>query len=281
MKNLIWIASYPRSGNTWFRMALSCLLSNEIQLDINAPKLDQIANSRGMFDTFSGLRSSELTAKEILKLRPKVYQLLSKSTAERVYLKTHDQFASIPGGGKLFPADCSFGCIYIIRNPLDVAVSCAAYFGKTIDETIRDMNDPDFTLNSSKRNLIPVLEEKTGNWSNHAESWMSSSLPLLFIRYEEMLADPRATLLRAMNFLELDLPAESVDRAIAATSFSALKSAETNHGFKEKRQKADAFFRSGKAGDWQTKLSTEQRLKIIRDHGKTMNRFGYQLIETK
>lgn len=275
MKNLIWIASYPRSGNTWFRMMMSWLLSEGKSFDINHPKLNLIANSRTMFDALSGLRSSEMTATEIRDLRPAVYRMLSASSEEPLFLKTHDQFNFTSRQESIFPPEITYGCLYIVRNPLDVVISSAAYFGKTVDETIRDLNDPGFSLNRSLPNLIPVLEEWIGTWSRHVSGWLNSGIPVHLIRYDDMLANPRHTLTKAIDFLKLDFSTDIIDRAIEATSFPALKKAESTGGFREKRQYAGAFFHSGKAGEWKTILSPEQIRKILDDHGVTMKNIGY------
>ena len=275
MKNLVWLASYPRSGNTWFRLFLSSLLSGNQRADLNNLEVDLYANSRIIFDELSGISSSELTIHEIRDLKPVVFQLLSAETSGPLYLKTHDRFFLNPDENPAFPPASSFGCIYIIRNPLDVAVSNAFYFSKSVDEVIASMNNPEHALHPSVNCLHPLLEEWLGDWSGHATSWINSKIRVHVIRYEDMIRFPVETFSKALRFLELTYTEEQVKHAISETSFETLKKSEKQFGFKEKLPSCDAFFRQGKAGGWRSFLTESQIRKIVSDHREVMERFGY------
>ena len=83
-KKIIWLASYPKSGNTWFRVFLSNLLSHSDKpADINNLYATPIASNRELFDEATGISSSELTLDEIDNLRPLVYEFYAR-TAEEV-----------------------------------------------------------------------------------------------------------------------------------------------------------------------------------------------------
>ena len=275
MKNLVWLASYPRSGNTWFRLFLSSILSGNCRMDLNRPEVDLLANSRRMFDELAGITSSELSNDEINNLKPAVFQLLSSESTDHLYLKTHDRFFHTTAGYPVFPLAYSFGCVYIIRNPLDVAVSNAHYFSKSVDEVITIMNDPGYALNVSTDCLYPLLEEWLGDWSGHAMSWLNSGMRVHVVRYEDMIGFPVETFSTALKFLNLKFSEEQVRNAIVETSFETLKKSEEQFGFKEKIQSCNAFFRHGKAGAWRTGLTDIQIKKITGDHRDVMERFGY------
>ena len=276
MKNLVWLASYPRSGNTWFRIVVSFLLSeNRSKTDLNQLDAGLIANSRYMFDELAGINSSDLTSQEINNLRPTVYQLLSAESDERVYLKTHEKYFSSDFGLPVFPAGNTFGCIYIIRNPLDVAVSNAFYFNRSIDLIITLMNSSSYTLNSSPISLLPILEENTGTWSEHVKSWMNSGLNVHFIHYEDLIKEPFQTFSKALGFLGLQFPESAILQAISDASIEKLRKSEETSGFIEKLQSCNVFFRNGKSGNWKTELTENQVAKIVTDHGEVMQLFGY------
>ncbi|MCX6307171.1 MAG: sulfotransferase domain-containing protein [Bacteroidetes bacterium] len=275
MKNLVWLASYPRSGNTWFRIFLSNFLSGFHGKDLNHLEIDQLASSRNMFDELAGLRASELTVEEIRNLRPVVYQLLSEQSENPVYLKSHDRFYITPAGDPLFPPGYSYGCVYFIRNPLDVVVSNALYFGKPVDEIILALNNPGQTLHTSNDSLKPLLEEWLGSWSDHVTSWLNSGIRVHIIRYEDMLACPVQTFTNALRFLNLSFSEEQVWQAVSETSFETLKKSEAEFGFKEKLQKCESFFRYGKEGTWKTFLNELQVKRITSEHHHLMARFGY------
>ncbi|HJX72016.1 MAG TPA: hypothetical protein VJ346_08695, partial [Bacteroidales bacterium] len=70
-KKIVWLASYPKSGNTWFRIFLTNLLNHTNEpVDINNLYPSTIASSRSLFDEATGLESSDLTLDEIELLRP-------------------------------------------------------------------------------------------------------------------------------------------------------------------------------------------------------------------
>ncbi|MFZ4522026.1 MAG: sulfotransferase domain-containing protein [Bacteroidales bacterium] len=275
MKNLVWLASYPRSGNTWFRLFLSSLLSGNQRNDLNNLEVDLYANSRIMFDELAGINSSELTIHEIRDLKSVVFQLLSAEASGYLYLKTHDRFFLTPSGNPAFPPAVSFGCVYIIRNPLDVAVSNALYFSKSVDEVIASMNNPGHALHASVDCLYPLLEEWLGDWSGHAASWISSGIRLHVIRYEDMISFPFETFHKALRFLNLPFTEDQVRIAISETAFETLKKSEEKFGFNEKLPSCDAFFRHGIAGGWRSFLTESQTRKIVCDHREVMERFGY------
>ena len=136
--NIVWIASYPKSGNTWFRTFISCLL-NEAEADINKIDSDGIASSRSPFELCTGLDSTNLTVQEIAALRPAVYDMLSATLRKDLWIKAHDACHMLPDGTPLFPATATKTACYLMRNPLDVAVSFASHNGATLDKTIDGM----------------------------------------------------------------------------------------------------------------------------------------------
>jgi len=276
MKNIVWLASYPRSGNTWFRIVLSFLLGgNQNRTNLNHLQTGQIANSRIIFDELSGISSSDLTTGEINNLRPVVYQLLSDESNDILYLKTHDKYFYNDTGNPVFPESHTFGCVYFIRNPLDVAVSNAYYFNRGIDEIIRLMNSYSYMLNSSPNALLPILEERPGTWSEHAMSWYNSGVNIHFIRYEDLINQPFQSFSQALDFLGLQIPDPIIEKAISDASIENLRKLEKDFGFREKLQNCSTFFRSGKSGTWKTVLTEHQVDKIINEHREVMKLFGY------
>lgn len=276
MKNLVWLASYPRSGNTWFRIFLSFLFAGTLrEKNLNLLEVDMFANSRVMFDELTGLKSSEMTMNEINDLKPSVFKLLSDEISEPCYLKTHDQFFLNDDRLPVFPLRNSLGCVYIIRNPLDVAVSNALYFNQSADKVISNMNKPDYSMHVSNFKLYPVIEERINTWSEHAKSWLHAGINLHVMRYEDMVMSPFATFSATLEFLGLHFSDAQILQAISETSFENLKKSEAESGFKEKLQSCKAFFRNGKPGNWKTFLTDIQIKKIVDDHREVMERFGY------
>ena len=164
------------------------------------------------------------------------------------------------------------GAIYIVRNPLDVAISLAHHMGRTIDEAIETMASPDTETPINEKRVHEIW----GSWTQHVESWTRKPHPAIYImRYEDMLSDPQKIFDGLARHLLLDASPEQVAQALDRSSFQRLKSQEEKEGFREKPEKAERFFREGRAGQWKEILSSKQIDRIVNDHRGPMMRFGY------
>ena len=273
----IWIASYPKSGNTWVRVFIHNLMRelrgrSQGAQDINA--LHEMTKREALVEWFTrrlGKPAHEATAREIAEARTKVQADMARGEGQPVYIKTHNAVANVEG----FPTinfDVTLAAVYIVRNPLDVAVSYANFSGAPFDAIIAYMADPSGNIDASDRRVYEFM----GSWSFHAASWMSiPHRPVLLLRYEDMLAAPERSFGRLAAFLRLKPSSEQLNRAIEKSSFSELARQEELHGFVERPPTSEKFFRAGKAGQWQDALSQSQINAVIRAHGPMMMRLGY------
>ena len=276
-KNIYWLASYPKSGNTWFRIFLSNYLSDSDKpVSINEINTGTIASSRVAFDDLSALPSSELKAEEIDVLRPEIYRRMSLEQEGVSFHKAHDAYLQTLNNEPLFPAEVSAGAIYFVRNPLDVAISFANHLSMSIDDTIDRMNDNDFGLSFSGKKISKQLRQKLLSWSNHYLSWTEQkSISVLVLKYEDMLEKTEESFKKAVKFLNLELDETKLKKAIKYSSFDFVKKQEEKEGFQEKPKKAKSFFNKGKSGNWQDVLTDEQINKIINSHYDVMKKLGY------
>lgn len=132
----VWLASYPKSGNTWFRIFLANLLHPaQAPVDLNnLPERTPIASSRGHFDDLLGVPSALLTQTEINRLRPAADAELARNWEEPLLLrKAHDGYSWLPDGRPLLGRGPDYAAIYILRDPWDVAVSMTSHFGFTLE----------------------------------------------------------------------------------------------------------------------------------------------------
>lgn len=256
-------------------MFLSCLL-NETEADINKIDSDGIASSRTPFELCTGLDSTNLTVQEIAALRPAVYDMLSATLGKNLWIKAHDACQILSDGTPLFPATATRIACYLMRNPLDVAVSFANHNGATLDKTIDNLNDPDFCLANQIMNANRQLPHFLGSWSDHVNSWIEAThLPVCMLRYEDMHRQPLETFSKAVVAIGIEKTAEEIICAIKASSFEKLKTQEQESGFRERPHTSKIFFRSGKIGSWRESLSEKQAGLIIEHHAETMHRYGY------
>ncbi|MBF0498128.1 MAG: sulfotransferase domain-containing protein [Deltaproteobacteria bacterium] len=276
MNGIIWIASYPKSGNTWFRLFLTNLLLDPPEpADIN-DITTTIASSRGLFDDYAGIESSDLLPEEIERKRPQVYELLAEEAEDQVFIKIHDAYTYLEEGLPLVSTAGTWGVVYIVRNPLDIAASYAHHNQLDLDKAITDLANESNFLGKMKHGLSDQIVQRILSWSSHVKSWVDApGLNICLIRYEDMLDHPEKTFGRAARFCGLPDDPERLSRAIRFSSFEVVKEQERGRKFKETPPGVSTFFRRGKTGAWREELNPKQVRRIVSEHGDVMQRFGY------
>ena len=279
----VWLASYLKSGNTWTRLLLANFLADSEQaVHINdlwkaLPNIRPC--ERDWFDRMTGLSSSDFTDDEVEPLLPAALRACAAGAGGgRRFCKVHDALHDTAAGEPLFPEDVSAGAVYLVRNPLDVAVSWAFHRGgKDFSKVVTRMNDRRCVVAGG--GCGHQLRQRLLDWSGHVESWRSAPFPVLAVRYEDLLADAVGQLGRMTRFLGLEGAADGrrLRRAVAAADFTRLQEQEreARDGFHERDRRCRRFFRSGRSGDWRRHLSAAQALRVARRHGAVMRACGY------
>lgn len=276
MSQIVWLASYPKSGNTWMRAFLANYVNDaDKPLSINELRVGGIASGRLSFDELVGVETSDLTPTQVQNCRPMVYRLLAENSETTLFLKVHDAFRWTPDGAPMFPAEATLGVLYIIRHPCDVAISYAYHNSTTLDRAITQLNNPVHTLAGSQDRLDVQLEQKLLSWSQHARSWLDSGLNCYAVRYEDMLAQPQEIFGAVIRFAGLEYNAERLQRALEFSSFQELQGQEQRENFQERPPRAPKFFRRGKAGAWRETLSDVQVTALVNAHADVMREFHY------
>lgn len=273
-----WLASYPKSGNTWLRLVLSHLTREaEEPTTLNNIAGGAIASDRIWIDHALGYPSSELLPQELLDVRPAVYRWSAERADHGQVHKIHDACLPTPSGDWLPCADASGAGVYLVRNPLDVALSFASHLGWSIDRTIDAMAAPDMEMGRGpERGITLHAPQVLLSWSGHVASWIDNpAFDMLLLRYEDMLAAPQHWFGRVAQHLGLDCSDQELERAIEQTRFDRLQTQEQQDAFREKPLAAERFFRKGIAGDWQQNLSPKQVDAIVTAHRPMMERLGY------
>jgi hypothetical protein len=277
VKTIIWLASYPKSGNTWFRAFLSNLLTDgDEPVHINALGTGAIASARQLFDEVVGVDAADLTYDEIDALRPAVYRKWAEAHGEVGFHKIHDAYIRLEDQQPLIPADATRGAIYFVRNPLDVAVSYAHHSNQDVDTVIAWMADERHCFAAGGKRLHDQLRQRMLTWTGHVTSWIDQDeFPVHVVRYEDMCRCPEPTFTAAAQFAEVSTDAEAVAKAIAFADFGELQRQEVADGFLEKSPSAESFFRRGEVGSWRVQLTDAQAERLVNDHGEVMAGFGY------
>jgi hypothetical protein len=275
-QQIIWLASYQKSGNTWMRVFLANYFAPKDQrLTIN--QLDQFTTGDlrlDFFDKAAGGQFTGQTVEESIRIRPAVQRLIARSKSGHHFVKTHSQVATIEGVPLINP-EVTAAAIYIMRNPFDVIPSFARHSGRTIDEMIDAMVDPNAIFRSADG-----IFEVIGRWDEHIESWLAApGLPHHQVRYEDMLADTPAEMRKVLEFLRIPVQMGQLKRAIRASSFSELRRQERQQGFSERPAQMDAFFHSGKSGGWREVLTPEQVARIRWEFKDAIEKYYPELLE--
>lgn len=274
---VIWLASYPKSGNTWFRAFLTALFGDG-EIEINHLKTDAIFSSREIFEQMCDVDSADLYDEEIRLMQPVAITALAKEQNRSLVMKVHDAYSFNSEGKPIIPGEVTHCALYLIRNPLDVAGSFANHNAGTIDDSIALMNHPNGTLAPLKPRKIlnNQIAQLMYSWSGHVNSWTTlPDFPVHVVRYEDMNADPFNTFKKAISDIGWSYTDEQIAKAVEASSFEALSKQEKEKGFGEKNAKSKVFFRSGKTGNWKNELTEEQIKLIIDTHREVMERYNY------
>ncbi len=278
MAGICWLASYPKSGNTWLRAFLANLFSGPKPAERPVPinELSRYCLADDFISDYArhaGRDAAELSNADFLRLRPAVQQGFAEASKDTVFVKTHNAAVQVEGVPLITPA-ATAGAIYIVRDPRDVAVSYAHHFQIPTARAVAQLCDPN--------NILPagdgLMRRYLGSWSGHLHSWTRApGLRLHVVRYEDMALSPYDTFAGIVRFLGLPPDPPRIERAIEFSSFDRLKKQETEAGFEDARPDGKSpFFRAGKAGSWREVLGAEDLARILTAHGEAMAEFGYR-----
>ncbi len=271
---IIWIASYPKSGNTWVRLFLKSYFSNEneelnINEDIQIPSFPEPKY-------FDSLNIDYTKIIEIIK-HWKLIQDSINLNGQTNFLKTHNGMFKIKDY-KFTDSSNTLGAIYIVRDPRDIVVSFANHFGKPFGQTVDAILSSQNVEKMEYKNKI-YTNSIMGKWSDHYNSWKSYNLTnILIIKYEDLIENPHKSFLRILEYLKnknnTEININKMNKAINETNFNNLRKKEDNYGFKEKSIHG-RFFRKGIAGEWKYSLDKDLVKKIENAFGEEMRELGY------
>ena len=263
MRSVTWIASYPKSGNTWVRFIVANLMNPRLA---SSAQVEQIIP-----DVHAGFREADLAGDGVL------------------HVKTHLVF-----GDQMPFRDASSAAVYIVRNPLDVLVSNFNYRKLLVGSRAAAL--------PVQQRLLGYVEDfiryggdaewiykGLGTWAENVDSWLGPAMPLrrLVIRYETLRERPHHVIAELAAFLGLAPTADAIARVVAKTSFAAMRRMEEREIAKAKRgffmnpafqwshAQGMRFMHQGRIGAYREVLSDEQLERALDRFGPPMRRLGY------
>ena len=272
---IIWIASYPKSGNTWVRAFLSSYLHSESsEFDLN------LINKIGEFPDHTILgkfmdNKDFHNLREVSKYWIKVQEFIN-SKKKITFLKTHSALCHI-NGNFFTNSDNTLAFIYIVRDPRNVILSMTNHFGATQEESFKSIVDDNYIIYPQlQQKLIPSTF--VGSWNNHYLSWKNcDSINKIIIKYEDLINDTKNTFKNIINFLseytEIKNNEEKLINSVNNTQFNNLRKQEDKYGFNMGQR--NKFFHLGKQNDWKNLLDSKIISKINKEFKSEMSELGY------
>ena len=272
-QTIVWLASYPKSGNTWTRIFLANYLANpDAPMPIN--DIRRFAVGDAAINLYSRLAPAGFDLKHPvahLGLRDRVLRAIACNGADMNFVKSHNINATV-FGVDLIDRRYTRAAVYILRNPLDVAVSYARHFGMPPSQACRSISNSDNTTAGTERNVKQFL----GSWAGHVASWTrQAAFPVHTMRYEDMKADPHASFRAMLAGLGIPVDEARLDRAIRFSAFDELRRQEEATGFAEASKNAPRFFHTGETGQWSAVLTEDDVGTVRRANEAEMRAHGY------
>lgn len=273
MSGIVWLASYPESGNKLTQTLLHNLLMGRPEGRYINP-LEQAfhceADAKWYDDHVVGTPQS-VTPELLAHARPKVQAAMSERQKGSCFVTSYNCLGAWYGQ-PLVNVSVTAAAIYTVRNPLDIAVSMLPYFKQDVDLVIKQINDAQAMTNVTDRHVPEVLS----SWSGHVGSWIAQPSKILHVvKYEDFLSDLPGTFQGILDFLKLTPEENRVARALKNGNLEESLQHEKTGGFSELRRFDGAFFQHASQGRWRELFTDEQIKQIISAHRPMMEKFDY------
>ena len=280
---IIWIASYPKSGNTWIRALLSAYLYSKdgiFNFDL-LKKIHQFPSKKYFKSFLKDFSDIKKISDYWIAAQDKINLLDSKVT----FFKTHNALCKLENNSFTNKRNTK-AAIYIVRDPRNLITSFSHHYTMSVKETFQSMTNKNKMITEKSWNIdgfgIPTI---LGSWSDHYKSWQTLNFaPKIIIKYEDLLNDTEGTFILILNFLKklmnIKIEKEKISNTVNSCSFDILAKKEKEEGFiesissKQSNKKLN-FFYLGKKNNWKNLLDPEIETKIRETFQNEMKELKY------
>ena len=276
---IIWLASYPKSGNTLLRSLLaSYFFSNDGNFEFNHLKyIEQFPGTQH----FSKMDIDLSNESEVFQNFIEAQNLINKQNKKIKFIKTHSSLCKIN--------DCNFtdlnntlGVIYVVRDPRNVVTSFAHHYNLNVDQATDTLIDATRWLLKTEKMHKTFL----GSWNINYNSWKQLNKKFMLVKYEDLIKKKKTTLIKIFKFIqtldgsEFKIDTTKLNKIIKSTEFYTMQKLEKTQTFTEsiidsESGKRKTFFNLGPKNDWKKILDDKNRKKIETSFEKEMLELGY------
>ena len=290
---IIWLASYPKSGNTWVRTIINQIIFNDVKSKTEVfDNLSRIRRYPSKTDILGlpHLPNNNIFTKEQKKeavdFTIKNWSIsqdkINKNNKINI-LKTHNILCKLNLDGKNYSftdLNNTIGVIHIVRDPRNIVTSVKNHFSISTEEDSIDMLCDNYNWTGFANNEIPQL---LSSWNNHYNSWKKFPKNYLLIKYEDLQKNPYREFGKITKYLEkitnTKFDDNKINKAIETTSFKYMQNLETKGFFTEnargQNNKKVKFFNLGPKNDWKKNLDNEIIEKLNFKFKNEMKELGY------
>jgi len=278
---IIWLASYPKSGNTWVRHFLASLIySNQGKVGLEKlgfimqyPKRDQFEKLVTNLDDFNQIKKNWINSQNLIN-----------SDNKLSIFKTHHVLCSL-GKDNFTDEKNTLGAIYIVRDPRNIISSILYHFNlSNTEEALNFIQREDTFIGNVKNKVNYPLHTLIGSWKTNYNSWKFFGKNFLLVKYENLILNPNTEFKRIANYItnttNIKFSEKQIKKGIDESSFENLQKLEDENGFIEsikdpENKKRKKFFNLGPRNNWKKSLDKKFVDEIENSFKNEMKELGY------